>query len=82
MARPWGSAIARFGQHGRIFAENGLSEELSGAPEALEHRCLSTLSEQPQNRKRNHPRPRVMDTSRVDGVEDDAAMQHERAVKV
>ena len=35
MARPWGSAIARFGQHGRVFAENGLSEELSGAPDTL-----------------------------------------------
>ena len=33
-----------------------------------EHRGLSTRSERPQNRKVNHPRPRLMDTSRIDGV--------------
>ena len=35
MAWPWGSLNARCGQHGRVFAENGLSEELSGAPDSL-----------------------------------------------
>ena len=29
MACPWGSLTARFGQHGRVFAVEGLSEELS-----------------------------------------------------
>ena len=36
-------------------------------------RGASSRSERRQNRKRNHPRPRVMDTSRVDGVK---APQH------
>ena len=31
MAWPWGSLTARFGQHGRVFAENGLS----WAPDSL-----------------------------------------------
>ena len=34
---------------------------------------ISIRSEQPQNQKRNHPRPRLMDTSRIDGVK---APQH------
>ena len=38
------------------------------APTCVEHRGRSTRSERPQTRKRNHPRPRLMDTSRVDGV--------------
>ena len=33
-----------------------------------EHRGRSTRSEWPQTRKKEHPRPRLMDTSRVDGV--------------
>ena len=33
-----------------------------------ERRGRSTRSEWPQNRKRNHPRPSLMHTSRVDGV--------------
>ena len=36
-------------------------------------RGLSTRSEWPRNRNRNHPRPRLTDTSRVDGVK---APQH------
>ena len=35
MACPWGSLTARFGQHGRVFVEEGLSEELSGALDSL-----------------------------------------------
>ena len=38
------------------------------APTCVEHRGRSTRSETAQTRKRNHPRPRLMDTSRVDGV--------------
>ena len=34
---------------------------------------ISPRSEWPQNQKRNHPRPRLMETSRVDGVK---APQH------
>ena len=36
-------------------------------------RGRSTRSEWPRNRKKDHPRPRLMDTSRVDGVK---APQH------
>ena len=39
MACPWGSLTARFSQHGRVFAEEGLSEELSGAPDSLVDLC-------------------------------------------
>ena len=35
MACPWGSFAAPFGQRGRVFAVEGLSEELSGAPDSL-----------------------------------------------
>ena len=38
-----------------------------------EHRGLSTRSERPQNRKRNHPRSPLLETNRVDGVK---ASQH------
>ena len=31
-------------------------------------RSIAVRSEWPQTRKRNHPRPRLMDTSRIDGV--------------
>ena len=34
MAWRWGSFTAQFGQHGRVFAEKGLSEELLGAPDS------------------------------------------------
>ena len=33
-----------------------------------EHCGLSTRSERPQNKKRNHPRPPLLETTRVDGV--------------
>jgi len=35
MRAPWGSLPAQFGRHGRRFAEEGLSEELSGDPTRL-----------------------------------------------
>ena len=38
-----------------------------------EHRGRSTRSERPQNRKRDHPRPPLLETTRVDGVK---ALQH------
>ena len=38
-----------------------------------EHRGLSTRSERPQNRKRDHPLPSFLETTRVDGVK---APQH------
>ena len=50
----------------------GFSRMISGATYAgVPHKSLSGflhLREQPQTRKRNHPRHRVLDTSRVDGV--------------
>jgi hypothetical protein len=38
--------------------------------------CAENWSEWPQNRKRNHPRPRLMDTSRVTRVDGVKAPRH------
>ena len=35
MACPWGSLTARFSHQSRVLVEEGLSEELSGAPDSL-----------------------------------------------
>ena len=52
----------------------GLIKTPSPRPRALSLRRAATMvSETAQNRKRDHPRPRLMDTSRVDGVK---APQH------
>ena len=37
------SLTARFSQHGRVLAENGLSEELSGAPDSRVDLCIGIL---------------------------------------
>ena len=50
-----------------------LSSSVPPRSTCAEHRGLATQSERPHNRKLNHPRPRLMDTSRVDGVK---APQH------
>jgi hypothetical protein len=47
---------------------SGRTGRLQETPPCAEHRGRSTRSEWPRNPKRNHPLPRLMDTSRVDGV--------------
>ena len=47
MACPWGSLTARFGQNGRVFAVEGLGEELSGAPDSLVDLCTGAFLFEP-----------------------------------
>ena len=72
ICKPFPVAYSREDRNLHLFASPSNSRPMRAAQPrrvtCAEHRGRSTRSEWPQNRKINHPRPRLMDASRVDGV--------------
>ena len=77
ICKPFPVAYSREDRNLHLFASPSNSRPMRAAQPrrvtCAEHHGRSTRSEWPHNRKRNHPRPPLLETTRVDGVK---APQH------